>query len=70
MGARGTFTIASTQILKKYFAYIINMVLNVQHKWVRYTCKSYEKAKNRLFVAKIVLGTVCAQARENLEILS
>ena len=75
MGARITFSIASTLILKTHYVYIIVIVLNLQHTGVHYTCKSYEKVKkiddfSRAPATKNIFVPVRAQARENLDILS
>ena len=72
MGARRAVSIASTQILKTYYVYIIIIVLNLQKKGVHYTCKSCKKIDHllRALASKTVFVSVRARARENLEIWS
>ena len=55
MGARRTFSIASTLILKTHYVYIIIIIVfNLQHTGVYYTCKSYEKVKkSTIFRARL-----------------
>ena len=52
MGASRAVSIASTYNLKTYYVFIIIIVLNLQHTGVHYTCRSYEKVKNRPFFAR------------------
>ena len=54
MGTRRAFYIASTQILKTYYVYIIIIVLNLKHTGVHYTSKNWEKVKkSTIFCARL-----------------